>query len=93
MIPFRELCVREYTGTSDGAAGTRSSHAHGLSRAPNINRILIQAQAANDDADNSTHVSVVSVDATNVVVKANRASVAFTIFIFRQIDDAGRNID
>jgi len=91
MIPFKNLLVRVVTGTTSATPGTRTNHAHGLSRAPLITRVLIQAQGPANNTDNSPNVSITAVDATNITVKSNQASTAFTAFIFRDIDDAGRN--
>ena len=78
--------------TADATPGTRSSHAHGLGYAPTLGSILIIPKAPDNDTDNAPTVALVTVDATNVVVKSNKASATFNIVIRLDRDSGGRNL-
>jgi len=91
VITFKELTVRVITGTTDGAAGTRSNHAHGLGKTPTKAYIEITPYAADDDADNAAVVSLVAVDSTNITVKSSAASTEFSARIWIN-DDEGLNV-
>lgn len=85
MIPYRELCIKELTALeTDATPGTRSEHAHGLGYAPTARHCFPQARGVDGDVDDAPALVVVKTDATNVVVKSNKASVTFDLLIFVQ---------
>lgn len=93
MITKRQMCIKTITGTSNAGAGTRSSHAHALPWIPNINDITLTAKAANDDAANCASMAIVSVDATNIVVKSTAASTAFVAKIWANRETGEINLN
>jgi len=67
------------SGVASATPGTRTSHAHGLAYTPTV--AIIIPVAADDNNDNAKVVSLVSIDATNVVVKSSTASIAFKALV------------
>lgn len=78
--------------TTSATAGTRSTHAHGLKshksaasaqEALTPTWVQVVEKAADDNTNNgAAAVSVVSFDATNVVVKSTGTSVAFDLIAY-----------
>jgi len=66
------LC-RIITGTTSGSAGTETSHAHYLSKTPNIVLLLTEA--------NATIYKSKASDPTNFYVKSSGTSTPFTAFV------------
>ncbi len=91
-IKFSGLCVKVLESqTCHASAGTRTTHAHGLGYAPDIDHIICQSLAADDDANAlDGSVALVKVDATNVYVKSNTASQTFNMFIFLEKDQGNQ---
>ena len=76
------IAVKFLTGTTNGTAGTRSNHAHGLGKDINMYRALAFAESKGDnDTNDAAAVNVVKTDATNVVVKASQTSVPILIVL------------
>lgn len=85
MIPYRELCIKELTAqTTDGTAGTRSAHAHGLGYAPTARHCIPLIRGVDGDVDDAAAINVVKTDATSVYVKCNKNSRTFDLLIFIQ---------
>lgn len=81
------LALRKVSGlTSNGTAGTRSAHAHGLrdhtggALAPSIAIPVVTAADA-DGALAEATVRVVKMDGTNVTVRATAISVPFDLYV------------
>jgi hypothetical protein len=85
-LTFKNMNIQVVAGTSSATPGTRTTHAHSLGFAPSLARILVQIQAADNNTDDDTNgaraVAVVAVDATNITVKGDGVSTAFTAFVF-----------
>ena len=67
------------SGTTSGTAGTRSNHAHGLNYIPTL--AIVVPVGADDNSNNAAVVSLVSIDATNIVVKSSGTSIAFKVYV------------
>lgn len=91
MITFDDCCLKMGTGTCSVTPGTRTNVAHGLGYAPTLKAIQIQPLGVVGDSDDAGAVNLVAVDATNFVVKSNKASQAFQWFIMLDRDTGGRN--
>ena len=71
--------VNVITGTTSAVAGTRTEHDHGLNYTPTV--VIPVVAGALDDVDNAPAIAIVSIDATKIVVKATKNSVAFTAYV------------
>lgn len=68
--------------TGNAAAGTRSTHAHGLAYTPRV-VLPVPIEAAADAAlTGGVGIAVVSITATNVVVRCEKASQTFSLICF-----------
>jgi hypothetical protein len=90
-ITKRELCVKTITGTTSAGAGTRTTHAHGLSWIPTANDIEVIPKATDGDANDAGSVNIVKTDATYVYVKGSAASLPFVLKIWANQDPGERN--
>lgn len=66
----------------NAVAGTRSTHAHGRGYTPTAVVAVPNAAAADGALTGGSGVAVVSFDATNVIVRCEVASQAFSLLIF-----------
>lgn len=77
---FFKARFAKITGTTSGTPTTQTTHAHGLSITPLADQVIIVAQ----DKSGSIYLSAAT-DGTNIYVKCDIATVAFTAIILYEV--------